>query len=291
MCANATPHAVSASKSGLSGRFLIDIGIKYAYIHHMKAHWARLAYKAALAAALPFLCILPVRADYENDPFNPVIARDAWVLIAQAERANGIPAGLLHAMSLVETGKGIRGWVLPWPYTIGVNGTGVQKFTSRDEAMAAFARYRTLGFVRFNLRGPGVSLSKAQPLDVAKSLGTLPAQAAITLEGINFGRRFNNATEAEAFLNRMFASGYRNIDVGMMQINWKVHGSKFRNVREALEPTNNLNYAVRYLLEHRQTRDWWGSVGRYHSGTKVYANRYIRNVYNMYLRIHRVSAS
>ncbi len=257
----------------------------------MKPHWARFAYTAALAVALPFVLALPARADYENDPFNPVIARDAWVLIAQAERANGIPAGLLHAMSLVETGKGIRGWVLPWPYTIGVNGTGVQKFATRQEAVTAFTRYRNLGFVRFNLRGPGVSLNKAKSLDVATALGTLPAQAAITLEGINYGRRFNNAAEAEAFLGGMFAAGYRNIDVGMMQINWKVHGHKFRNVREALEPNNNLNYAVRYLLEHRQTRDWWGSVGRYHSGTPVYANRYIRNVYNMYLRIHRVSAS
>ncbi|RYG60780.1 MAG: hypothetical protein EON60_05875 [Alphaproteobacteria bacterium] len=267
------------------------LGTKIAYILHMKARWARFAYYAAVVVALPLLLAAPAHADYENDPFNPVIARDAWVLISQAERANGIPAGLLHAMSLVETGKGIRGWVLPWPYTIGVNGTGVQKFASREEALTAFARYRSLGFVRFNLRAPGVSLSKAKPLDVAKALGGLPAQSAITLEGINFGRRFNNATEAETFLSRMFGAGYRNIDVGMMQINWKVHGSKFRNVREALDPNNNLNYAVRYLLEHRQTRDWWGSVGRYHSGTKVYANRYIRNVYNMYLRIHRVGTS
>lgn len=279
-------------KAPPKGRFPMEIGTKPAYIHLMKPHWARLAYRATLLAAVPLAFMAtPARADYENDPFDPVIARDAWVLIAQAERANGIPAGLLHAMSLVETGKGIRGWVLPWPYTIGVNGTGVQKFNTREEAMAAFTRYRNLGFVRFNLRGPGVSLGKAKPLDIAKSLGSMPATAAITLEGINFGRRFNNAAEAETFLSRMFAAGYRNMDVGMMQINWKVHGHKFRNVREALNPDNNLNYAVRYLLEHRQTRDWWGSVGRYHSGTRVYANRYIRNVYNMYLRIHRVSAS
>ena len=230
-------------------------------------------------------------AEYENDPFDPVIARDAWLLIAQAERANNIPAGLLHAMSLVETGQGIRGWVLPWPYTVGVNGTGVQRYTSREEALKGFTRYRTLGFVRFNLTGPGTRLNKAKSLDVATALGKMPENAAITLEGINFGRRFNSVNEAEAFLNRMFNSGYRNIDVGMMQINWRVHGNRFANVRQALEPTNNLNYAVRYLLEHRQTRDWWGSVGRYHSGTSVYANRYIKSVYNMYLRIHRVGTT
>jgi len=233
----------------------------------------------------------PARADYDNDPFDPLIARDAWMLIARAERENEIPAGLLHAMSLVETGKGIRGWVLPWPYTVGVNGTGTQRFTSRDEALAALSRYRKLGFVRYNLTAQGVRLSKATSVQVAAALGGLPASSVITLEGINFGRRFNSETEAATFLRNMFAQGYRNVDVGMMQINWRVHSQHFRSIEDALNPSTNLNYAVRYLLEHRQTRDWWGSVGRYHSGTSRYASRYIRNVYNMYLRIHRVSTS
>lgn len=260
----------------------------------MKALWARSRFFLALflALAVPVVAFAAsTDPDYANDPFDPIIARDAWVLIAQAERANGIPAGLLHAMSLVETGKGIRGWVLPWPYTVGVNGTGVQSFTSRDAAMAAFTRYRALGFVNFNVRGAGINLKNAKGMQVATTLGSLPPTAVVTLEGVNYGRRFNTAQEAETFLNRMFAAGYRNMDVGMMQINWKVHGKHFANVKEALDPHNNLAYAVQYLLEHRQTRDWWGSVGRYHSGTSVYANRYIRSVYAMYLRIHRVSTS
>lgn len=231
----------------------------------------------------------PARADYDNDPFDPRVARDAWLLIAQAERANGIPAGLLHAMSLVETGKGIRGWVLPWPYTVGVNGTGVQRFATREEALAAFTRYRNLGFVRFNVSGSGVRLSRATPVETAAALGKIPAGSPVTLEGINFGRRFNSEKEAAVFLRRMFSMGYRNVDVGMMQINWRVHSQHFASIEQALNPDTNLNYAVRYLLEHRQTRDWWGSVGRYHSGTSHYANKYIRNVYNMYLRIHRVN--
>lgn len=233
-------------------------------------------------------CAQPARADYEGDPFDPLIARDAWMLIAQAERANGIPAGLLHAMSLVETGKGIRGWVLPWPYTVGVNGTGVQTYATREEALAAFTRYRNLGFVRFNVTTQAKRLSKATPLEVAAALGAAP-QGRVTLEGINYGRRFNSEREAAAFLHRMFGAGYRNVDVGMMQINWRVHSQHFRSVEDALNPTTNLAYAVGYLLEHRQTRDWWSSVGRYHSGTSRYANKYIRNVYSMYLRIHRVN--
>ena len=45
--------------------------------------------------------------EYANDPFDPEIARDSWLLIGQTEQAYGVPAGLLHAMSLVETGQGL----------------------------------------------------------------------------------------------------------------------------------------------------------------------------------------
>lgn len=256
----------------------------------MKARRALLSY-VLLIIGLAGALVGTVRADYDNDPFDPIIARDAWVLIAQAERANNIPAGLLHAMSLVETGQGIRGWVLPWPYTLCINSTGSQTFLTRDAALAAFTRDRSLGFVRFNVRGGAGVRYKATALQTAAALGGMPATGPITLEGLTYSRRFNNADETVVFLNRMFGMGYRNIDVGMMQINWRVHGSHFASVRQALDPTVNLNYAVSYLLEHRQTRDWWGSVGRYHSGTRYYANRYIRDVYNMYLRIHRVSTS
>lgn len=245
---------------------------------------------ACLGLAVAFLTLSPAaHADYDSDPFDPLVARDAWMLIAQAERSYNIPAGLLHAMSLVETGQGIRGWVLPWPYTVGVNGSGTQTYANQTETLQGFARLRNLGFVRFNARAGGQSLSRATTAQVTALLATLPATTPVTLEGLNYGRRFNSAADAVAFTNRMFAMGYRNLDIGMMQINWRVHGQHFRNVQEALEPTANLRYAVNYLLAHRQTRDWWGSVGRYHSGTSTYANRYIRNVYSMYLRIHRVS--
>lgn len=246
--------------------------------------------KALWALVLPCLLLAaPARADYDSDPFDPAVARDCWLLIAKAERDYNIPAGLLHAISLVETGKGIRGWVLPWPYTVGVNGSGTRTYTSREAALAGFQQLRNLGFVRFNLRGAGVSRSKATPLDTAAALGGLPSNAVVSLEGLSYGRRFNNEAEAESFTRRMFAQGYTNLDIGMMQINWRVHGSHFGSIKQAFNPTSNLRYAVNYLLEHRQTRDWWGSVGRYHSGTSYYANRYIRNVYAMYLRIHRVN--
>lgn len=229
--------------------------------------------------------------DYRNDPFDPTIARDAWVLISQAEATYNIPPGLLHAISLVETGKGIRGWVLPWPYTVGVNGTGSKGVVGGAAALQTLSRWRGLGFVRFDVRAPGIAKYNIPAKQAEALLQSVSPNATVVMEGRNYARRFNSAAEASSFANRLISAGYRNLDIGMMQINWRVHGRHFASVGDVLEPSRNLAYAVRYLLENRQTRDWWGSVGRYHSGTAFYANRYIRNVYSMYLRIHRVKTT
>lgn len=244
-----------------------------------------------VALVLLGLAAPTAHAQYESDPFDPLVARDAWYLISRAEQANQIPAGLLHAMSLVETGQGMRGWVLPWPYTIGVNGTGTQSFGTTAQAQSALQRFRSLGFARFTVRAGGTTLTQVKAEQAAALLAAQPQFAAISLEGHNFARRFANASAAETFVGRMLASGYRNMDVGMMQINWRVHSGHFRSVAQAIEPNANVAYAVRYLLEHRQTRDWWGSVGRYHSATRTFASKYVNRVYSMYRRIHRLDVA
>ena len=65
---------------------------------------------------------------------NEDVAFRAWKVIASVERENGIPLGLLHSMSLVETGKGVNGKMLPWPYTVRLNSS--VKRESRDSLMA-----------------------------------------------------------------------------------------------------------------------------------------------------------
>lgn len=252
----------------------------------MNPRWALLVW-CALVLLLP-AATTRANEDYSRDPFDPAVARDAWLMISAAEKQYQIPSGLLHAMSLVETGQGVRGWMLPWPYTVGINGTGQKSFRSPSAALSQLNSWRSLGFVRFNLSINGRSASNLKTADVTAKLQALGGDFAfITLEGRNFARRFQDAASAETFLRSLFARGYRNVDIGMLQINWKVHRKHFRSVAEVLAPENNLRYAVSYLLNHRQTRDWWGSVGRYHSGTAFYANRYVRNVYSMYMRIHR----
>lgn len=228
--------------------------------------------------------------DYASDPFNPIIARDAWILIGQTEQRAGVPIGLLHAISLVESGKGIRGWMLPWPYTIGVNSPGKHAFLGAVSTLNELRRLRGLGFVRFDVRAGSIARSNLRYQEALDLVGANATQSSFAVEAQPFGRRFNNEAEAEAFALRMIGAGHTNLDIGMMQINWKVHGQHFGSVRDALNPVRNVNYAVTYLLEHHQTRDWWGSVGRYHSGTPFYANQYIKRVWSMYQRVHRIKA-
>lgn len=244
---------------------------------------------AVLAVALATAA--PVGAsEYARDPFNPTIARDAWNMIGRAEQKNGIPAGLLHAMSLTETGQGVAGWMMPWPYTVCINSTGQKSYLNLSHAEADLAWMGKLGFVRFDVSVAGQSLSNAKTAAVRQLFAANPNATTFRIKPRPFSRRFANADDATTFVYGMFAKGHKNMDVGLMQVNWRVHGGKFASVRAAFDPVVNLNYAVSYLLEHRQTRDWWGSVGRYHSGTTQYAHKYIRNVYKWYKRVHDFNA-
>jgi hypothetical protein len=228
--------------------------------------------------------------DYSADPFDPRIARDSWNLIGKTEAAYGVPLGLLHAMSLVETGQGISGWMMPWPYTVCVNSTGTQRFLSLDAAIPALANARKMGYVRFDATAGGRRLSNASLTDVTALFALNAKGNDFSFTPKPYGRRFSNAADATAFVYRMFAMGNRNLDLGLMQVNWRVHGSHFASVAQLFDPQINVRYAVGYLLEQRATRDWWGSVGRYHSGTPSYAHRYVMDVYGWYKRVHQYNA-
>ncbi|MCK8682630.1 transglycosylase [Pseudomonas umsongensis] len=54
----------------------------------------------------------------------------------------GIPASVLFAIALQESGTPLRGRLMPWPWTLNVAGTP-QRFASFDEACAALRRELT----------------------------------------------------------------------------------------------------------------------------------------------------
>jgi len=246
-------------------------------------------YQRHLIALCAALSVLGGAATAFADTYDNRIGREAWAAIAKVEYQNGIPLGLLHAMSLTETGMGQDGQLLPWPYTVGINRSPEREYASLSGGRNELKRLAGLGFNKYDL-----TINGRRHTEISRTMAELYLAgsndvARVKIQGVNFAKRFNSKDQAVAYAKKMIAGGHDNLDLGLMQINWKVHGKKFRSVEDAFDMNRNLNYAVNYLREHRQTRDWWGSVGRYHSATPTYARKYIRNVWNMYQRVHRLN--
>lgn len=80
------------------------------------------------------------------------------------------------------------------------------------------------------------------------------------------GRRFENASEAIAFVRARQAAGEELIDIGCLQVNLRWHPEAFGSLTQGFDPHRNVDYAARFLLSlYAETGDWWAAAGRYHS--------------------------
>ena len=80
------------------------------------------------------------------------------------------------------------------------------------------------------------------------------------------GRFFTNRIEAWRAFDAALGAGEDRVDVGLMQINWRYHGTLLRSSWQALEPYRNLQLAARILKDcYRERGEWWASVGCYHA--------------------------
>lgn len=57
-----------------------------------------------------------------------------------------------------------------------------------------------------------------------------------------------NNNEALKIISDARENGIRNIDVGVMQLNYRFHSNAFANIQEMLNPKNNIEYAAKFLL-------------------------------------------
>ena len=236
------------------------------------------------------VALLSVAACASAQGVDPVVARQAWLLVGKVEKANNVPKGLLLSMSLVESGRGLDGRVLPWPYTVGVNPTRTYKYDHKNKAFKKLDTLRRIGFKRVDLKVGDKIYKNVSSIRAEQLMGGI-GEKVVSLKGRQFSKRFESPIIATSFVKGVLRQGYDNMDIGLMQINWHWHGDNFTSVEEAFDPIKNASYAVSYLRKHRQKKDWWNSVGRYHSGTEKYAKRYIRNVYAMYRRVHRITSN
>lgn len=232
-------------------------------------------------------CALCVSTSAFSVTYDSKKAYKAWVTISKIEHREGIPSGLLHSISLVETGKGVSGNVLPWPYTLGINSPGYKNLTLNN-FKEKFDYYKNLGFKQFSLEINGSNHKRIGVSQVLSIINGTQNITSIRLKPWNFSKRFSSKKEGAEFATKLIEYDYDNFDIGMMQINWHYHKNGFKAVEDAFDVYKNTNYAVSYLRKHRKNRTWWESVGRYHSGTEKHAKKYIRSVWNMYKRIHRL---
>ncbi|MFL6600829.1 MAG: transglycosylase SLT domain-containing protein [Steroidobacteraceae bacterium] len=78
---------------------------------------------------------------------------------------------------------------------------------------------------------------------------------------------FPNYEAALAKLREVLARGETNVDIGILQINWRANGYRLPNPAELLIPRNNIDVAAQMLREllDRCNGDWSCAVARYHS--------------------------
>jgi len=82
------------------------------------------------------------------------------------------------------------------------------------------------------------------------------------------GRGHYYPTRLDAFqaLRTHLGRGVTNIDVGLMQVNWRYHRARLRDPWTALDPYYNLRLGAWLLASQcRDSQDLWEAVGRYHA--------------------------
>lgn len=91
------------------------------------------------------------------------------------------------------------------------------------------------------------------------------------------GKGIYLSTKREAYQYALIsiATG-QSCDIGLMQINWYWHQTRFTSLLDALDPYTNIQVAANILNEHYATKnDWYYAVGAYHSPSNAArANRY-----------------
>lgn len=104
---------------------------------------------------------------------------------------------------------------------------------------------------------------------------------------INVGGRSiyaSSLAKALSIAQSKINSGVTNIDLGMMQLNYRWHGNQFASLEEMLNPEKNINYAARLLkVLHDQHGNWQKAIRYYHSANLKHSKKYSRKVSMVWL--------
>jgi soluble lytic murein transglycosylase-like protein len=81
------------------------------------------------------------------------------------------------------------------------------------------------------------------------------------------GRFFSDEESARAELQSLLQTDVKNIDIGLMQVNWRWNGHLVNDAIELLDPVKNLEVAAKILRQcvDEQGGDVRKSIARYHT--------------------------
>ncbi|MCC8419175.1 MAG: transglycosylase SLT domain-containing protein [Rickettsia endosymbiont of Glossina mortisans submortisans] len=92
--------------------------------------------------------------------------------------------------------------------------------------------------------------------------------------------------EAKQIIKQYLAKGITNIDIGIMQINWRWHAEAFdQNLDDMLNPSQNIIYAAQLLKSlHVKHQSWQKAVRYYHSAKDEHHRKYSKVVLVSWLK-------
>lgn len=90
---------------------------------------------------------------------------------------------------------------------------------------------------------------------------------------------FADVASTKKYLQNKINQGANNIDIGVMQINYRWHGEKFHDLTEMLDPELNITYGAKLLKRLKEQHgNWRKAACYYHSATPWHHRKYSRKV-------------
>lgn len=219
--------------------------------------------------------------------FSDNISQNSLTIIKRMEYKEGIPSGILHSISLVETNIGQTGKYLPWPYTIRLNSYKGSSNKDIDVSFDILDDLIDVGYQNFDVLIDGENYYSLSSFNIEDVLNQNLQAKEITIYARSVIKYFPNRDESEVALNKLIDKKWNNFKIGIMQLSYdEVKDSV--NVAQYLEPYDNIDFMIKRLKSIRQSNTWWESVGLYHSKNPDKAKRYAKNVWSMYQRVHKI---
>lgn len=220
--------------------------------------------------------------------FSESVSKSTLRTIKRMELKEGLPNGLLHSISLVETNIGQTGKYYPWPYTIRLNKYKGKEIQDIDEAFAELDMLVELGFKNFDLILDGQKYYSLSVSNLEDVLNLNLESKTIHISARSTIKYLKNEDEAVKLVKTLEKNKWEDFKVGVMQLSYTDLKTELSDVSQALNVYTNTSIMVKNLKKIRKKYTWWEAVGQYHSKKQSKAKRYVKNVWSMYQRVHKI---